>query len=456
VKYKRWIRERISEGFYKKCLEAEFFQKEPETIIPAFKFLNDLSYRMDKNDRRPVTFYSVDIKDRFSPYTDSSYTHALKALTQLQLLEINHSYIGSYNKTGVCKKYNVLPTGVRLLCESNLQWFKKLNTDKAVIRQQQKDKPKKYDYANDPMLKSLDHSLHCLDYDYNKLIAELLPPSNASFFSLQDQEYTNTTITNTTTFHYLGDNFDNAQITHINAVLNLLIIIKTRKYGELKRNESDGRVWNPFTALPARYKKYFTYDQRRYVSTIDMRACHLSFLGLLLSELNTARPEGLNLELPAVLDHSDDLSKWMKWVSAQNDPRQSISRFTGWDMAKTKESANMWLNGHKKYKIIDKWLKMEFPTFYRIWNALGENKKICGITISDEYETKIFLDLDIYELSSSLNLKLSYEYDGLGVFGYPDEFGLEVQIQRLNSFVKSKIANCLMIEHSDYLTKVKL
>ena len=47
--------------------------------------------------------------------------------------------------------------------------------------------------------------------------------------------------------------------------------------------------------------------------------------------------------------------------------------------------------------------------------------------ISKNYESKIFQDPSLYQLSDTLGVKLSYEYDGVGVFSPKPNIDTEIQ-----------------------------
>jgi hypothetical protein len=261
--------------------------------------------------------------------------------------------------------------------------------------------------------------------------------------------------------------------------LNLLITIKTKDFSLLRRNEADGRIWNEFTALKAGYRRFFKYKNLRYVSTIDMRACHFSFLGPWLVGLWQGHKETpidlssfdvrhvtYNKKQKVItmkpnpndnhLALSQDLGKWTDLFSNEEDPRNKISKFCGWSLEDTKIRVNSWINGNRKYPKLDQWLKKEFPALSMVWESLdGDKKKIVGNSIAETYETPIFLDIDLYEFASNRNLKLSYEYDGVGVFGDVSDPQLKTKIEETNQYIQNKIGESLGTKRTAHLTKLK-
>ena len=222
-----------------------------------------------------------------------------------------------------------------------------------------------------------------------------------------------------------------------------------------------------------------------------MRACHFAFLGLFLSELyheQKQRPTDLLAPFDLTVDiiktipnpvnpHwkpirkivgtktkpnpndnflaiASDLGKWVDMFSGEQDPRIEIAQFCGWTTEQAKNNVNAWLNGNKRYKRLNRWLGKEFPALSMVWHSL-EEKKIVGQTIADEYETPVFLDIGLYEYASDRGLKLSYEYDGVGVFGDVKDPLLEQNISAVDHYIQTQIAQRLGIENGQHLTKRK-
>ncbi len=94
-----------------------------------------------------------------------------------------------------------------------------------------------------------------------------------------------------------------------------------------------------------------------------------------------------------------------------------------------------------------------------VWHSLeggpNDKKKIVGQTIADEYETPVFLDIGLYEYAPARGSKLSYEYDGVGVFGDVKDPLLEQNISAVDHYIQTQIAQRLGIENGQHLTKRK-
>ena len=61
-----------------------------------------------------------------------------------------------------------------------------------------------------------------------------------------------------------------------------------------------------------------------------------------------------------------------------------------------------------------------------------------GCCISEEYEGPLMLDPDLYALAGEVGLTLANEYDGVGVFGKPDDPELPAKLERLATFIQRK------------------
>jgi hypothetical protein len=85
-----------------------------------------------------------------------------------------------------------------------------------------------------------------------------------------------------------GDKYRSA-VHHVTALVE-------KKFSDLEIDH--GRVYNDFVALPRDYRPLARFKRKPYVATLDIRACHPTFLGEFLrdfyqsavDEYRTSRP----------------------------------------------------------------------------------------------------------------------------------------------------------------------
>jgi hypothetical protein len=220
--------------------------------------------------------------------------------------------------------------------------------------------------------------------------------------------------------------------------LSILVKFKTKKFGELTYNESDGRVWNEYVALKGEFRTGSKYKGMKRLYTLDIRACHPTFFALYLRQLyykdynskNTnynninylinkeeyqvspyCSPEQLQYIYPEL---ETEVNKYNQMFTNSIDPRISISEAIGYNLNNCKTYLNATINGSETHKPLLRYLEYNFPLLFQIWR--NSDVKTTGNNISKMFETKLMLNPELYELAESLNVKLIYEYDGLSLF----------------------------------------
>jgi len=389
-KYSYYLHERISTEFFQLLSGHQAFQVEPKAIMAAFKWLNNILRSQEGLDGAWVSYFHEEIKDQFATYAKGSYTIFVDAVEALGLVTVDRFYQPSINtpflkQNGHCRRYSITEHGKRLLTSSNRQYFKKMFHDPAVKRKIQKqacENKRNHSHYSDPFLESQRDLLMNLN---------LVEPTWDGF---------------------VGSNHD----------LNLFIDIKTKLHSKLERNDADGRLWNPVVAMSKTHRTSLQYKNLSYVAEIDQRACHPTFLGLLLTQyflgiLTTVHYEG------GILDN--EVARWLQFTTSKEDFRFSLAQQFGWTKERVKEKLNIWINGGH-VPVLDEWFAREYPALNRLLLAVPDRKQL-GCLISKHYETRIFQDFELYRLAESLGLKLTYQYDGIGVFSERKEIGPELK-----------------------------
>lgn len=433
---------RIGAEFYEHLSKDEFFKKYTALIVPSFNLVNTLCVWIDSNEGKPVEFSSQIIKDYYAPYIgritgynkntgrdilsttycrdkgdNLSYTSALEVLKQIGVITQTDEYkIAQFNGgTGHCRKYDVTPFGKKLIESSNLQYFKKLGTDKPLLRQIQKSISKrrvKHRIYTDRFLQETHSLLINLSYEFQNVDQKLLEDFTA------------------------GHN--------ITSALSNLIDIFSKTYEPLKRNETDDRVWHQLIALKSDYRRFLKFKDYRYAAVLDQRAAHPSYLGLFCRGVIK---DG-TIPLPPINKPSleTEIEEYNKLFSGISDPRNTMAKELGLSKTDLKQALSVWINGGKEIEINDRrdritvpkiraWYKRHYPQMTTILEALIPTRMI-GPYISANYETKIFQDVPLYELALSMNLKLAYEYDGIGIFASNDELDLTGKIEKIKNHIQ--------------------
>jgi hypothetical protein len=433
---KKILNVRIGVEFYNKLNSHPAFQLNWKAISPAFYFLQRIATLNDMNNGKAVEFYSVNIQNIFRPYCpqsdgDFAYKKYLNALESLELLTIGNSYIvGNDDIEGVCKTYLVTTEGVDLLSAANVEYLKALHTDQKVIRKTQQSISKRaamHSTYSDYVLNYIADGLNHFNYDYDKAMS-VVSGSGWSPLTQQSAEQS-------------------------------LISFKTKDFGNLQYNKTDGRVFNEFVSMKSDLRQAFKYKKMTRMAVIDIRACHPTFFSTYILEyvllnnnfstlpilphyvmdkgdrnqlnpliINKPSPKSLIINEPShnplIINEEYNYNKSTlemeheKWLNLFTnpliDPRDVIGSEIDRTKAEVKEALSQTLNGSKKYKKVLDWLEKTFPCLYAIWQTT--DIKQTGCNISRLYESKVMLHPEIYKQTEAQGLKIAYEYDGISVF----------------------------------------
>lgn len=425
--YGHWERVKVSRRFFDLLITHPVFQAEPKAINSALYWLTAIDATMVRNDDQPVTWEWQDIADRFRPYSQP-YKAFRDALKDLGLIDFGR-YRPPPNAwvSGECRKFTVAPLGQQMVADENYEWLYKLLTDRKAQRNNQsaicKRKKNRIAYT-DPMMRIIDGLHFGVEFQREGLLA------------LIDRQKTEAPERLRSALH------------HLRALLK-------RNFGELEVKE--GRIYNRFVALPREYRRFAVFNNWPYVATVDVRACHPSFLGKMLVSLHQAEAAAIAQRLNGpvhkqALDAESNL--WTEiFTCPADDPRDVIASQAGirLDRADMKECLNTWLNGAKKFRRrtdgrwdlkdnqkLEEWFQGLFPGMARVWAAM-ENRRITGRLIAEEFEGPLMLDPALYAFGDELRLKLAYEYDGVGVFaerGNPA--ALSAKLELVKDYIQRK------------------
>lgn len=236
------------------------------------------------------------------------------------------------------------------------------------------------------------------------------------------------------------------------SALHGLLALATRKFCELKVKE--GRIYHEFVGLPSAYRPFALFKGKPYVATLDIRACHPTFLGSLLRDFHQQEAAAIAAKLNRDVNRRSLEGECNRWTDLFThptiDPRGVIVNEAGTtiDRRDMKDCLNSWLNGAKKYqrktdgkwdmrnnKRLEAWFQAQFPEMARVWTAM-EQRHITGILITEEYEGPLMLAPALYSLAEGLGLTLSYEYDGVGVFAERGDPKLPAKLEKVSAFIQ--------------------
>jgi hypothetical protein len=450
---------KISTEFVEELQDEPVYQN-----IKAFSathaFLRNLLHLCQ--DQEYASISASKIKEWFASY-NINYKKCLEVLARHEIIKIDRHFI-----VGVkTRRYRLTDKGARLMCEGQMQYLKKLFTDKALKRKLQKQqsyhrtKPKKY---KQPFLKYIHRGL--MGYSYSQDAVERIEKSN------------------------WGNH------TKLKALMDLTKFAE-RDFAELKYNDADSRCWNEFVGMKSELRRYFSLGDLKYRYVIDIRSCHPLFLahylvnravdrsislatpvnpvpiwgGALLKSIaikKRERSERLSITNPTTINHpsasssfpnnstlplstintnlhydggnsdiQDELNRWNALFSdPDTDPKAVLNHDLGYTRDQAKAALNQTINGSKQYRRFIKWFKANFPLLFAIWDRT--DKARVGVEISRFYETELMQDFALYELATKLGLHLTYEFDGCGVMCRDDDAEILAKIQQLIAHVQAR------------------
>jgi hypothetical protein len=223
---------------------------------------------------------------------------------------------------------------------------------------------------------------------------------------------------------------DNQQIS----VTNYLADFRNKTFKNLERDLKTGRVFQPELNMKSGARVILKYKEQKYVGVLDIRSCYPTFFSsiILLHASDTNKnPFGM------LKEHSDKLNEeHKKWVniftSKTTEPKEVIMKACGYENTdKAKAAMNQSINGSSLYPEFNLWLKNEFPNIFNYWQTQMTIKDT-GNAIGREYESKLILDINVFEMADKFDIKLMPEADGYGVFSDKEWNNEELQ-SNLNS-----------------------
>jgi len=467
MKTNKFLNVKVSVDLFNLLNTKEIFKSNWKSIPPCISFMNLLSIYMETWGFNEIEFSSYRLIDLFKPYTKGVYRPYLESLQELGLITINESY--SVNNEQ-CKKYTVTESGIKFLVDSNIEYLKKLHNDPTLIRNNQKTSNKRINNTNynDYIFNYISDLLNTVKYDYN-----------------QTQEILN------------KPNWNNGKETtnlSKNHAINRLTNFKERKFRTIQHNiNSDNRIWNEFVGIKSDLRKCFSYKDMKYNKVVDIRSCHPTFFSFyilinfiklqdikestnsnslnsnkLISPLsnfkelihidvmdngdiqniitqNPNKSEGYNLDtiknLEDKMSIKDILKEHLKWVkiftNKEMPPKRYIMEQCGYTTEdQAKNALNETINGSFRYGKLIKWMEKEFPLICKTWKEIGVNRTEEGIGAN--FETVLMLDEEIFKYADDMGIKLSYEYDGYGIFHRDDDKDINEKIQFIINYITSK------------------
>ena len=352
--------------------------KENWKLIPTIvKQLNlILQWNIKDNGKSSIT--RTKWENRFG----DNYAAFVRSLEEIGIITVTRTqrrkYTRGRNDKGKCYDYLLTPLCHSLLADNNKEYLHLLLTDKSEKRKIQKAVSRRgysrlnYGDIRDEIKATIDG----IELDWQKImkITSEMSKEKAAF-----------------TYH-------------------LLVDIVRRDYGELKHNEKDNRIWNPFTQLPAEIKAVITINGLSYQQTIDIRSCYPSLWAEYLCagkqdlELNTEREKYNHI-----------------FMTKDVDPKTTLANILSIDRSQVKEILIQYYNGKRfpmssdnPFYRFNEWLKREFPLLFNewIWGDISQT----GNNIGKYWETKLMLDNSIYRKAKELGIVIGYEYDGMSFY----------------------------------------
>jgi len=129
--------------------------------------------------------------------------------------------------------------------------------------------------------------------------------------------------------------------------------------------------------------------------------------------------------------------KWLNmFTNPNNDPKIIISEACGYSIEQAKQALNETLNGSKQWGKFIEWLKAEFPLLYSEWIKTDVSKT--GNNIASKLETVLMLDESIFKYADEMGIKLTYEYDGYGIFCNDGDNDIQDKLKFISNYLTFK------------------
>jgi hypothetical protein len=367
------------------------FIKEHSKLIPRIVRTLNTILRWNYKDEG----FSSITRTFFANCYGSDYTSVVLALETLGLMRVCRTWI----KNTKCYDYYLTPKCQRALADVNREYLYKLLQDKPTIRRNQKQISKRgyntkvYGDIRDTLKDTIDGIT--IDLNQAEKVIDTMPDGKKAF------------------------------------VYSLLIDVVRKDYSELHRNDKDGRIWTPYTQLPAEIKKLIRVNGLDSQMTMDIRSCYPSLWAEYVSKGQLD---------PSILA---ERNKWNAlFLNKSIDPKSVIAKAIGISRDDIKPVMIQYFNGKvrgKAFRAFDAWLGEQFPYLYSAWKST--DIKQTGNNIGKLFETKLMLDESIYAKADELGIVIGYEYDGMSFYAKNDD-----NCQPLLDFIEQRSVELLGIK----------
>lgn len=455
---------KIKTKFYNLLIKQELYKNNYKSIYNCYEFLKLVAHYNHKNSE---TFSQIHCKIIMNIFqSQKQYKIYLETLVELGLLLIDNFFVppSVFNDKelgdGQCKSYHITELGCEMLYSGESQILYNLHFDKNTIRTNQKriykSKVLKRSY-NDELLDYIHETNINMTFDYQKA-NHYIETSDKSLL----------------------------QKTQMKSVLNKF---KEMNFIKLERSGSNNRIWNEFVGMNSELRSFFKYKDMNLVENFDIRSCAPIFFSSYISSLYNNGGELFELvykklinltkltKLPHDLVVKGDNSyflfykniqlnnlpdtygtrenqlkeirkqldfehnKWLKLFENELvDPRDVLISECGFESRDDSKSALIeGLNGSKQHPKFIKWLKFNYPVLFTIWEL--SNTKQTSNNISKYYETILMQNTALYRMTKKMDIRLTYEYDGMSVFAKSSDFNIRSKIDILIKYIKSECIN---------------
>ena len=368
-----FYKEKTSVGLNAILLTSPYFREHWKLIPSVIKTLSQI-LKWNHADEGYSSITYTFFKSRFQ----NDYTSVVWALETLNLIQVSRQWI----KNTKCYDYYLTPQCQRGLADTNREYLYLLLQDKPTIRRNQKQisdrkyNTKVYGDIRDNLKSTIDGIT--IDLEQAEKVIATMPDGKQAF------------------------------------VYSLLIDVVRKDYSDLHYNAKDGRIWTPYTQLPAEIKRLIKINGLEYQQTIDIRSCYPS----LWAEYVMSQP------YPHIdaIKADNERSKWNAlFLNKSTDPKSVIANAIGISRDDIKPVMIQYFNGKtrgKAFKSFGAWISREFPELYALWKQT--DVKQTGNNIGKLFETRLLLDKSIYERADELGIVIGYEYDGMSFYAKDD------------------------------------